>query len=346
MDSIQAIAELTPRELSRLADKVGNTSIQPIRLSIKGRARTIYCKLEGENPTGSMKDRTGYALLKYLIAQGRLHAESIIIESTSGNLGVALAFQCKARGYRFVAVVDPKTTRENIAKMSLFGARIDLVEQADENNGYLLSRLARIQELCSISPEYVWTNQYESLANPYIHYVSTGPEIYRQMDGMVDALFIPVSTGGTLAGVGRFFRESSPLTQIIGVDAYGSVIFGTPPGPRKLTGIGASRPSSFLSPRLYDAYRLVEDEEAFAYCRALASSVGLHVGGSSGATFAACVRYLAENPDITRAVCVCADRGENYASSIFSDTWLQQQELYLPDISLHLEPLTASATPR
>src|SRR5262249_11191663 len=132
-------------------------------------------------------------------------------------------------------------------------------------------------------------------------------------------------TGGTLAGVGCFFREASPSTRIIGVDAYGSVVFGTPPAPRKLTGIGSSRQSSFLSADLYDAHMLVRDQEAFAFCRALYASAQLKVGGSSGAVLAGCAHYLQAHPQVSRVVCVCADRGENYASSIFSDEWLKQQ---------------------
>ena len=339
MNLIHQIAQLEPYELNKLAEQVGNTPILPIRLTIQNRVRTIYCKLEGKNPTGSMKDRTGLALLNYLLKRKSLNEEAIIIESTSGGLGVALALQCKVRGYPFVAVVDPKTTQENIDKMRLLGACIDRVEQADENSGYLLSGLARIQELCRSSERYVWTNQYESPANPLIHYSSTGPEIYRQMHGMVDAIFVPVSTGGTLAGIGRFFREVSPFTAIIGVDAIGSVIFGTAPRPRKLTGIGSSRPSSFLNQKLYDSYRMVSDEDAFAYCRMLYSEIGLKVGGSSGATFAACVNYLRENPAVTYAVCICADKGENYNSSIFNDAWIQQQRIHLPELSLHVQAM-------
>src|SRR5262249_32244417 len=149
-------------------------------------------------------------------------------------------------------------------------------------SGYLQSRLKRVQELCHFSKKYIWTNQYTNTANPGIHYTATGPEIYHQMNGQVDTIFVPVSTGGTLAGIGRFFREVSPSTHIVGVDAYGSIVFGSPPAPRKLTGIGSSRPSSFIHPDLYDAHMLVRDEEAFAFCRALSFTTGIKVGGSSG----------------------------------------------------------------
>src|SRR5437660_4064234 len=271
------LPNLSATRLLELANRVGNTPLRSLSLITKGRVQSIHLKLEGTNPTGSMKDRTGYALIRHLQEQGRLNDNSIIVESTSGNLGVALALQCKARGYRFVAVVDPRTTRENRDKMEALGARLDIVRQPDATGGYLLSRLARVNELCTQQRCYVWTDQYTSLANPAVHYTTTGPEIYEQMGGKVDAIFVPVSTGGTLSGIGRFFREVSPKTHIVGVDAYGSVVFGTPAAPRKLTGIGSSRPSSFLSEELYTTFILIKDEEAFAFCRALDAALHLQL---------------------------------------------------------------------
>lgn len=332
-----AIADLAPGALQKLARQLGNTPMHPIYLVIGGIARKIHLKLECDNPTGSVKDRTGYSLIQTLEAQGLLNKRSVVIESTSGNLGTALSFLCKLKGCQFVAVIDPKTTQENLAKMQALGAQIEMVDQPDENGGYLLSRLQRVAGLCQGSPAYVWTDQYSNPANPRIHYLSTGPEIYRQMHAEVDALFMAVSTGGTLAGVGRFFREVSPTTAIIGVDAHGSVIFGTPPAPRTLTGIGASRPSSFITRDLYDEHMLVRDEEAFAFCRALWETTGLKVGGSSGAVLAACAKYLQAHPEVRNVVCLCADRGDNYTTTIFNNDWIQQQGL---DVSKErLEPV-------
>ncbi len=311
----------TPEGLTLQRVQIGNTPIVPVTITIQGRVHQVALKLEGMNPTGSMKDRTGHALIHNLEQSGRLQEDSVIIESSSGNLGVALAFICKTRGYRLMVVIDPKTTRENHEKLHHWGADVVMVEQPDENGGYLLSRLACVQQLCKQHSNYIWTNQYANPANPAIHYCQTGPEIYQQMQQEVGAIFIPVSTGGTLAGIGRFFREVSPQTQIIGVDAVGSVIFGTPPAPRKLTGIGSSQPSHFLEKKLYDHHQLIDDLEAFTYCRALHKATGIQVGGSSGAVLAACVRYLKKHPETSNSVCICADRGENYSQTIFSDDW-------------------------
>jgi len=325
------IADLTPLELCRYVQRIGNTPLRPIHFVIDGTIRTVHLKLEGANPTGSVKDRTGYALVQSLEGQGILRQGTVVVESTSGNLGVALALLCRARGYGFTAIIDPKTTAENIAKMRALGAQIDMVQQPDGNGGYLLSRLERVQTLCQQRRNYVWTNQYANPANPSAHYTGTGPEIYRQMNGKVDAVFASVSTGGTLAGMGRYFREVSPSTRIIAVDARGSVVFGTPPAPRKLTGIGSSRPSSFLAANLYDTFMLVGDEESFAFCRALLATTDIAVGGSSGAVLAACAQYLRAHPAVNDVVCVCADSGKNYTSSIFNDCWLEQQALRLPN---------------
>ncbi len=320
----RSIPELTTEHMRSLVDQIGNTPIEPVNFVIDGKVREVYLKLEGANPAGSVKDRTGFALVQNLENRCLLHKGSIVVESTSGNLGVALAFICRARGYAFLAVVDPKTTQENLERMQALGAMIELVDHPDGNGGYLLSRLERVQELLQLSDNYAWTDQYSNNANPYIHYATTGPEIYRQLNGKVDAVFAAVSTGGTLAGIGRFFRSVSPTTSIIGVDARGSVVFGTPPGARKLTGIGSSRRSSFITDDVYDTHLLVGDEEAFAFCHALYAATGIKVGGSSGAVLAACARYLQDHPELERAVCLCADSGENYTSSIFNDHWLQQ----------------------
>jgi 2,3-diaminopropionate biosynthesis protein SbnA len=311
---------------------IGNTPMPAVDLVIDGARRPVHLKLEGHNPGGSIKDRTALGLIESLERRGALRPGAIVIDSTSGNLGVALAMIARARGYQFVAVVDPKTTEENLIKMRVMGAQIDLVRQPDENGGYLLSRLARVRELCASSDAFVWTDQYSSPANPAAHFHSTGPEIYRDMDGRVDVLFAAVSTGGTLAGVGSYFKMVSPRTRVVGVDARGSVVFGGPPAPRLLTGIGSSRRSSFLTPGLVDEHRLVGDEAAFAFCRALDDATGIRVGGSSGAVLAGCAEYLAEHPEARHVACICADRGENYASSIFDDAWLRSHGLSAADI--------------
>ena len=321
-----ANAEESAASCRRVA-QIGDTPIRRIRLLIGGMSRSVHLKLEGENPGGSIKDRTALSLLQSLERTGQLRTGGRLLESSSGNLAISLAMLARDRGYRFTAVVDPKITGENLRRLDALGAETQRVEATDETGGYLLSRLARVRELLADDPVLVWTNQYSSPANPEAHYLGTGPEILQQMAQPVDAVFVAVSTGGTLAGIGRYFREASPHTRIIAVDARGSVALGGAPGMRKLTGMGASRASEFATPELYDDLAFVGDSEAFAFCRALAAATGLKVGGSSGACLAACARYLQFHRNVERAVCICADRGEHYASSIFSDSWLAENGL-------------------
>lgn len=301
----------------------GTTPMVKVVLGVDGLLRPVSLKLESHNPTGSLKDRTAACLIQDLENRGRLSSSSVIIESTSGNLGVALAFLAQRRGYRFLAVTDPKTTTENARRILEFGAALEVVEKPDKNGGYLLERLRVVRKLCDESLHYVWPDQYSNPANPLSHYLTTGPEILRQMNGHVDALFVAVSTGGTLAGVARYFRRASPKTKIVAVDACGSIVFGGRPAPRKLTGIGSSRMSAFIRPEHYDAVVSVADHHAFAVCRQMRTRTGISLGGSSGAVLYACAHYVADHSEQENVVCLCADSGEAYVSTIFHDGWLQ-----------------------
>ncbi len=305
------------------------TPLRPIALRIRGRTRIVQLKLEGANRCGSLKDRTAESLVDDLEQRGRLERDSVLVESTSGNLGIALAWLARRRGYRFVAVIDPKTTPENVTRLRRLRARVELVDTPDATGGYLLARIERVRELCASSPRFVWPDQYANPANPRAHEHGTAPELLAQVRGELDAVVVPVSTGGTLAGIGRFFRRESPSTQVIAVDAHGSVALGGRPGPRLLTGIGAGKRSSFAAPDLYDETVLVGDTEAVAYCHAVAASTGIEVGGSSGAALAACARVLARKPDLERVACICPDGGQSYRSTIYSDRWLARNGIHL-----------------
>ena len=315
---------IAPNESTMGTTPIGDTPICCVRLRIGGDTRNVYLKLEGHNPGGSIKDRTAMGLLSSLEVTGRLRSGGRLVESSSGNLAISLAMLARDRGYGFTAVVDPNVTAEKMRQLHALGAESKPVESPDETGGYLLSRLARVRKMLAEDPGLVWTDQYSNAANPEAHYLGTAPEIYRQMEHRVDAVFVAVSTGGTLAGIGRFFREVSPDTRIIAVDARGSVALGGSPGVRKLTGIGSGRRSTLAVPGLYDEVIYVRDSEAFACCRDVDSATGMKIGGSSGAGLAACARYLQTHEEVERPVCICADRGEHYASTIFSDSWLAQ----------------------
>jgi 2,3-diaminopropionate biosynthesis protein SbnA len=312
---------LMSSEMIGRLDRIGGTPMRRVEIECNGRITTVHLKLESANPGGSIKDRTALGLIFDAIRRGYLTEGKTVIESTSGNLGVAAALICEELGYPFIAVIDPKTTAENIAKIRAYGATVVCVEEPDETGGYLLSRLRYIERRLRLEPGLVWLNQYGSAANVDAHYVSTAPELWMQMGGHVDAIFIAVSTGGTLAGVSRYLRRLSPAMNIIAVDAVGSIALSGQPGARYLTGIGASRRSSFLERTDYTHVVHVTDAEAFGTCLAVRARTGLALGGSSGAVLYAAAEWL-KHEQVDRAVCLCPDGGENYRETIFNPEWL------------------------
>lgn len=304
------------------------TPIVPVRVGIGERDVTVQLKLESANKWGSIKDRTALSLVTSVADRLMEDPDAILIESTSGNLGVALAAIAREIDRRFIAVVDPKLSGLLAKKMTELGAELDFVTEADEQGGYLGARLARVRNLLDVIPGAVWTDQYHNPANPRAHYQSTAPELLRQVPD-ADAVFVAVSTGGTLAGVSRYMREHAPWVRVIAVDLPGSRVFGEPRGRRLLTGIGAARRSSFLSPGAWDDVILIEDAEAVAVCHQVRDAVGVSLGGSSGTLMAACMHYLEWHPEVTTPACICADGGSSYKHSIYADEWLRGKSIEL-----------------
>jgi N-(2-amino-2-carboxyethyl)-L-glutamate synthase len=299
------------------------TPMIPVNVDIDGRIRRINLKLEGFNKFGSIKDRTAAALIDSVRSSVGLSSSLEIVESSSGNLAIAMAGRCAELGIRFRAVIDPKTPPRTVDYLLHFGATVELVDRPDKRGGYLLSRLARIRELMADDVvRRAWTNQYGNLANPYAHEYGTAPEIVRQAGRDFDAIFVAVSTGGTLAGIARYLRRVRPHVRIVAVDAAGSVVFGGPSGARRLTGIGSSQPSAFLRPWMYDHCITISDAEAFAACRALRAACSISVGGSSGAALTACMEDLRHHPEIRHPVVICPDLGCSYQDSIYNDEWI------------------------
>ncbi|HEX4832622.1 MAG TPA: pyridoxal-phosphate dependent enzyme [Trebonia sp.] len=297
------------------------TPIVDIALKIDSRWRKVGLKLESHNPSGSIKYRTARGLVSALEASGALAPGARLVESTSGNLGVAMAFLCQRRGYHFTAVTDPKADPVMLDHMRSLGAAVICVTEPDEAGGYLLTRLALIRAMVARDRASIWPNQYEHPANPEVHSTETAPEICRQRPGL-DAVFVAASTGGTLAGIGRYLRSASPSVRVIGVDVRGSRVFGHPSGQRLITGIGSSRPSLFLRPGDYDDVVIVDDREAIVACHYLQGTLGLGLGGSAGAVVTACARYLRGHPEITQPVCLCPDGQANYVNTLYDHAWL------------------------
>lgn len=310
-----------PTELRQLAGTVGNTRL--VHLPIAN-CKGVYLKLEGLNPGRSIKDRIAVSILARLFAGRDPSTMSAIVDSSSGNFGIAMGWLCRAYGVPFVCVCDPNVTVENSMRLQGLGVSVEMVTQRDATGGYLLTRMARAQELADTRG---WTrvNQYSNSYNPLTHYLSTGPELLRQAGAQIDAVFVPASTGGTLAGIGRFMRKECPRTTVIAVDGAGSVLFGGTPGPRPINGLGSSRRSEFVARPFYDEVAKVEAIDALTWCWEIERRIGQRVGGSSGAAVAAAVAYIRRRQvSGGKVICICPDHGDNYRSSIFNDGWLRQ----------------------
>jgi cysteine synthase len=302
--------------------------LRELRIHRGSHCQSAWLKLEMFNPTGSVKYRTALSLLRRLDEDRPLTPGTTIVESTSGNLGLALAQLSAEIGCRYVAVVDPKVPHATREAIAATGAEIVTVGDRDEHNGFLLARLRKVHELCESSTAR-WANQYEGAANPAVHRDVTGPELVRQTRGLLDMVVVAVSTGGTLAGISEHLRSAGRPLRVLAVDVAGSLALdaaGTG-RPHLLNGIGAGRRSSFLRPYHYDHVAQVRDMEAIAFCLLLEQDTGLALGGSSGAVLAAFVADLPHHPAPPRLpVLFCPDGGRAYSNTLYTNSWLVAQD--------------------
>lgn len=327
------LASAEPEVLRAILRRPAATPVARVRVGRPEGDVDLFLKLENYNITGSSKDRTARGMVNDLLVQGRLQPGDEIVESTSGNLGVALTLAARAYGFTFRAVVDPTLSPRAGALMTMLGARIEVVSEADASGGFLNARLARVAQLCAEDPTRVWSNQYESLANVEAHYHGTAKELFDQLQEPVDLVVAPISTGGTLAGVGRRARECHPTTGVVAADSVGSVALGGVPRPRLLTGIGSGRRSRLLDVIDIDDRVLVSDVLAVSLCRLLADRLGLRLGGSSGAAVAACLIAAGER-GVSTVACICPDGGDRYGHSVYDEGWRLRHGLDQPSIEL------------
>jgi cysteine synthase len=296
---------------------VGNTPLVTIRLRLRRCNAILRLKLESFNPCGSIKDRTAVSL--YESVANQLDPMAGLIESTSGNLGVALASLALANEMPFTAVVDPRAPAASLHEMRRLGARLVQVDEEDGHGGYLLSRLHLVADMLDELPGLCWTNQYGNLANPAAHELGTAPELAKQVpdDSVV---LVAVSTGGTLAGLRRYAKMAAGW-DVRGVDVYGSCAVGYAPGNRLLPGIGSSQQTRFTAAMDGQSER-VDTEQSVAACLWLQEHCGIGVGASSGALVAAALRLI-QRDGLDEVVCVCPDGARNYISTVYSSRWRQ-----------------------
>ncbi|PHN05715.1 2,3-diaminopropionate biosynthesis protein SbnA [Flavilitoribacter nigricans] len=302
---------------------VGKTPLVSLKKLFPGTGVKLYGKSEYLNPGGSIKDRTALNMLTTALAEGKLRRGDTVIESSSGNMAIGLAQACLYFGLRLIVVVDPKLNKQTESILRTYGARIEYVRKPDKVGGYLSARLNRVKELLKSTPRSFWTNQYSNPDNPRTH-EQTMAEIADELNGKVDYIFVATSTCGTLMGCAEYVHRNGLTTRVIGVDAVGSVIFGTPEGERLIPGHGAGRPSAFLKKdRIAEAIHIT-DEECIAGCHQLLRREALLCGGSSGAIVSAFEKYLPRIPRGAVCVLMLCDRGERYLDTIYNEGWVAQ----------------------
>ncbi|MBO4205373.1 2,3-diaminopropionate biosynthesis protein SbnA [Micromonospora echinofusca] len=305
---------------------VGNTPLVRLSRLFPGSPSRVYAKLEQFNPGGSIKDRAALNMLRGRIESGELvPGRSVVVESSSGNLAIGLAQVCAYYGIRFICVVDPKTTRQNLAVLAAYRAEIEMIEHPDPETGeYLPVRRRRVRELVETVPGAYRPDQYTNPLNARAQR-QTMAEIVAALDGRVDYLFCATGTCGTLVGCADYLREHGHRTRIVAVDAVGSAIFGQPPTPRLIPGHGASVVPPLAERAAPDEVLHVSDLDCVVGCRLLADREAILAGGSSGATVAALRRRIADLPAGSTSVLIFPDNGDRYLDTIYSDQWVTGQ---------------------
>ena len=302
-----------------IAELVGDTPLVglPSLLEDAGAAEGVelFAKLESLNPGGSVKDRIGVAMIAAAEAEGLIEpGRTTIVEATSGNTGIALAFVCAARGYQLVLTLPQGMSRERESLLRLYGARVDITESL----GGMSEAVAAARAMAE-NPDVFLPDQFSNPANPAVHRRTTGPEIERALDGRVDVLVAGVGTGGTITGAGEYLRERNPDLKIVAVEPAGSaVLSGERPGPHRIQGIGAGFVPAVLNRELLSEVIPVSDDDAIQTAWTCARRAGLLAGISCGAALWGALQ-VAARPESRgkRIVVIMPDSGERYISQAF-----------------------------
>jgi 2,3-diaminopropionate biosynthesis protein SbnA len=311
----------------------------------------VYAKLELLNPGGSVKDRPARYIIERGLRDGTIAPGATIVESSSGNFGIALAMAARIYELDFVCVVDPRIAPLNLRILRQLGARVEMVTRPDPYGGYLHTRLERVQELLGEIPGAYWIDQYANELNSQCHYDGIGSEIAEALaEEPVDVFVAAVSTSATLMGAARRLRDAWPAIRVVAVDAQGSVIFGGPASRRSLPGIGSSRTPELLCEDEIDEVLYVDDFDSARGCRELLRGEGILAGGSSGAVIAGVQRVVAGLPASARVVTVLPDRGERYMDLVYDDAWVEAHRPAVPEPApvparIAAEPAPVALTP-
>ncbi|WP_306590589.1 PLP-dependent cysteine synthase family protein [Geothrix sp. 21YS21S-4] len=303
------MARALPSVVDSVLDLVGNTPL--LRMTRFAPGLQLFSKLEYLNPGGSVKDRIGVGMIRAAEALGQIRpGVSTIIEPTAGNTGVGLAIAAKALGYRCILCVPTKYSREKMMLMKALGAELVLIPKEQGMKG----AIAKCQELAASIPDAFVPQQFDNPSNPDSHYATTGPEIWAQMDGKVDAVVLGAGSGGTFTGIARFLKEKNPAIQAVVVQPVGSVYCGAPLGEWAVEGVGNGFIPASLDLELADRIIDVADADSLATARELIATEGCLVGASSGANAWAAREFAKTLPAGSRVVTLFPDGAERYLS--------------------------------